>query len=76
MDEGPQDDKPNRWDDPKYGRTVSIEELKRRQGTRPWTSVEEAAMPDLFPGDELDEFLVWLRQIRDEARTYPDRIPP
>ena len=76
MDEGPQDDEPNRWDDPKYGRHVPIEERVRRTKVRVWKSVDEAAMPDLFPGNELDEFLIWLRQMRDEDLTFPERIPP
>jgi hypothetical protein len=37
---------------------VSAEELVRRQGARPITSVADMACPDLFETDaELDEFL-------------------
>jgi hypothetical protein len=38
---------------------VSVEELARRQGVRPITSVAELIEPDAFESDEeLDEFLV------------------
>ncbi|QKW11407.1 MULTISPECIES: hypothetical protein [unclassified Micromonospora] len=37
---------------------VPVEELARRQGVRPVTSVDDLARPDLFESDdELDEFL-------------------
>jgi hypothetical protein len=37
---------------------VSVEELARRQGVRPITSVAELVEPDAFESDEeLDEFL-------------------
>ncbi|MFI5927982.1 hypothetical protein ACIA3K_18580 [Micromonospora sp. NPDC051543] len=37
---------------------VPAEELARRQGIRPVTSVDDLARPDLFESDdELDEFL-------------------
>ena len=76
MDEGPQEDEPNRWDDPRYGKHVPIEELIRRKEGRLAKTLDDLAMPDLFPGDELDEFLVWLRQIRDESRSRPYRDLP
>jgi hypothetical protein len=38
---------------------VPADELARRQGVKPITSVDELARPDLFESDEeLDEFLV------------------
>jgi hypothetical protein len=44
---------------------VPAEELVRRQGARPITSVAEMARPELFASDdELDEFLAELYQAR------------
>jgi len=44
---------------------LSIEELARRQGVRPVTSVDEPAEPEAFEtGTELDEFLADLYAFR------------
>jgi len=44
---------------------VPAEELVRRQGTKPITSVAEMARPELFESDEeLDEFLAALYATR------------
>ncbi|MER7460504.1 hypothetical protein [Micromonospora sp. NPDC126480] len=43
------------WPSPEH---VPAEELARRQGVRPVTSIDELARPDLFESDdELDDFL-------------------
>jgi hypothetical protein len=46
---------------PEYSQTaeyVSVEELARRQGVKPITSVEDLVQPGMFESDEeLDEFL-------------------
>jgi hypothetical protein len=50
---------------PTTGGRVSVEELARRQGVRPITSVDELVEPDAFESDEeLDEFLTDLYESR------------
>jgi hypothetical protein len=50
---------------PTTGGRVPVEELARRQGVRPITSVDELVEPEAFESDEeLDEFLADLYESR------------
>jgi hypothetical protein len=52
---------------PKYPRTgehIPAEELARRQGIKPITSLEEMFRPGTFESEELDEFLADLYESR------------
>jgi hypothetical protein len=44
---------------------VSLDELARRQGVQPVSSLAEMARPDVFESDEeADEFVAWVRALR------------
>ncbi len=53
-------DEPSRW-----GRRVSLDELARRKGVRPVTSLEDMQEDGVFGSDEeLDEFLRYVQAAR------------
>jgi hypothetical protein len=49
----------------------SIEELAAEQGVEPWTAESIAEMhrigKEIWPEDDIEEFLAWLREIRGKA---------
>jgi hypothetical protein len=55
------------WNPPRK----TIEELAAEQGLKPWTAESIAEMHEIgreiWPEDDIEEFLAWLREIRGKA---------